>query len=138
MQELIKKHGLSIRVDNWRDECEFSDLLNHEVVDVFKDECFFQILTKTHLFQMYHDQDCCEHVYLQDVVGDIQSLIGNKILMAEESYGDEKPLSEHEESFTWTFYKLATIKGYVDLRWYGSSNGYYSESVTCIKTALEK
>ena len=71
-----------------------------------------------------------------DIVGDLQDLIGYPLLMAEEvtNAQDENPsgveVPDYQDSFTWTFYKLATIKGYVTISWYGESNGYYNESVS--------
>lgn len=81
-------------------------------------------------YRMFHDYDCCENVYIEDICGDINNLIGSEIIMAEEvTNRDLPPLDEYDESYTWTFYKFATVKGYVTIRWYGESNGYYSERV---------
>jgi hypothetical protein len=83
-------------------------------------------------FKMFHDQDCCEYVSIEDICGDLDDLVGNPILRAEEVTSRENPDGvdkEYQDSFTWTFYKIDTIKGGVTVRWYGESNGYYSESV---------
>ena len=91
-------------------------------------------LTDGRRFTLFHYPDCCETVDLNEIIGDIDDLIGVPLARAEEVEGENnEPLEgkkpEYAESYTWTFYKLATIKGEVVLRWLGESNGYYSESV---------
>jgi hypothetical protein len=81
-------------------------------------------------YQLYHSQNCCESVTIDDVVGDLKDLIGQPLLMSEEVSSVDLPNKEDgDSSYTWTFYKFATSKGYVTVKWFGSSNGYYSESV---------
>lgn len=117
---------------------EFSSLLGKTLVNIKvnedKDEILF-VDSDGRTYVMYHDQDCCERVEIESIVGDFSDLLGNPLLLAEEAVSDKAPdglvfSGYRDESETWTFYKLATVKGYVDIRWYGSSNGYYSESVS--------
>jgi len=79
-------------------------------------------------FMFYHSQDCCESVEINDITGDLQDLIGDPLLIADEVIGESQDFGQYD-SCTWTFYKFATRKGYVDVRWLGESNGYYSENV---------
>lgn len=81
--------------------------------------------------KMFHFQDCCESVYIDDVCGNLDDLVGTPLLVAESvSNLNLPPAEEYNEFYTWTFYKFATVKGYVTVKWYGTSNGYYSERVS--------
>jgi len=80
---------------------------------------------------LHHHQDCCESVSIEDIVGDLDDLVGTPLLVVEERVSNNEDGTDdmYAESYTWTYYSFRTIKGSVDIRWYGCSNGYYSESV---------
>lgn len=106
-------------------------------------------------YLMYHEQQCCESVTLEDVCGDPADLEDAYVISAEvrsapgnghcnypspdpdeyEWGWDEWMSSDHA---TWTFYVIQTNKGCVTIRWYGHSNGYYSEAVTFEKVSSEE
>lgn len=89
------------------------------------------------IYMLAHKQDCCEDVVIESIVGELSDLIGTPIWIAEsvsnESWDDRNVLHH-----TWTFYKFATHKGYVDIRFHGDSNGYYSESVDFYKVKVKE
>lgn len=113
---------------------KFEDLRGHTLVSIKNTGNTIEFeLRDGSRYSLNHHQDCCESVSVEDVIGDLQDLVGSPLLMAEEATSSQNPDGykpcEYQDSFTWTFYKLATIKGYVTIRFYGESNGYYSESV---------
>jgi len=119
-------------------ETSIEDLIGKIIykIDNRGDEMIFYCNDET-VYKMYHSQDCCESVSIEDIAGDLDDLMGSPILKASEDVSRENPEGvsyEYQDSFTWTFYNIATIKGHVTIRWYGESNGYYSESVDFIKS----
>ncbi len=83
------------------------------------------------LYRFYHSQDCCESVWIDEIHGDLSDLENTPLLVVEHvSNYDQESRNDYDESYTWTFYKFATIKGYVTVKFYGTSNGYYSEEVS--------
>ena len=117
---------------DWHAEAKMADMVGKVFTSVRNENTELVFENATERFVFFHQQDCCEHVSIEDVCGDLQDLVGEPLLMAEEVEG-QTPVdfdeAEHE-TVSWTFYKFATRKGYVDVRWLGESNGYYSEGVS--------
>lgn len=118
----------------WKDRRE-PDVLNGVLVK-YIDDCNDAILITTEdgrQFKFFHDQDCCESVRIWDTKGDLKSLQGKRIVSVEQEESGENPSDvippEWQDSFTWTNIVFRTDENTVIVRWYGDSNGYYSERV---------
>jgi hypothetical protein len=120
-----------------RQRVSFSDLIGKTLTNIFvsgdNSEITF-ITNDNKKYIMYHNQSCCESVEVEDICGRLTDLVGVPILDAYESTNSDNPKNNHDECFIWTFYNISTMKGYVTIRWYGVSNGYYSVSVTFEET----
>lgn len=99
---------------------------------------------------MYHEVNCFDRVWLEDICGDLKDLIETPILVAEKLDSQHETLSLdyfidgiksgtvdfadiRNQSQTYSFYTMRTRKGSVTLRWCGSSNGCYSEEVDIVE-----
>lgn len=100
-------------------DCDYT----HGFADVF-----VMTLEDGTTLRLYHDQDCCETVVIEDIDIDPKDLIGSTLVSFEEA-SEYDPDYEYG-SQTWTFYKIQTSTTCATIRWLGESNGYYSESVS--------
>jgi hypothetical protein len=114
---------------NWKDVNVLIGKVITEIKNKDNDELYF-LTSEGEVYKMFHYQDCCESVSIEEIIGSLDDLLDSPITMAEET----SETSENDwGSETWTFYKFATNKGYVTIRWFGESNGYYSESVDFVQ-----
>lgn len=109
---------------------EFSDLVGQTLKQCYtkgipEDSIHFITTTNKH-YRLFADDEMalCSLIYLEDICGELDDLVGSPIIQAEENSNNT---NDGDQSQTWTFYRIATEKGQVVVRWYGTSNGYYSE-----------
>ena len=126
----MKKQDLGSWDERYRNSCDIKDMVGKKITGIYYDEENFQILTDDGVYAFYHEQSCCEDVWLTQVDGISDKIIGSRIVIAE-VVTDEKSVAGG--SITWSFYKIGTNKGMIDFRFQGESNGYYSETVDLIK-----
>jgi hypothetical protein len=133
---------------SYENEHDISILNGRHIVDVTglehgSDEVVF-VCSDGSKWRMVHNQDCCESVSIEDVVGDVEDLQDATVIDARKETSETDPADRapgeddrYRDSFTWTFYIIQTNKGAVTIRWLGESNGYYSESVDfeCVREA---
>lgn len=117
----------------YRDRIELSSLVGEVLTYIDTDEKNDEIMLTTasgRKIKIYHDQDCCESVRIEDTQGNWHDLVGKVIVEASEDVkpqGDPPP--EYPDSWTRTTLTFRVDGATVISRWIGESNGYYSESV---------
>lgn len=136
MLQFIRKYEYNFDYD-LEPSCEIDVLIGKTLVSIenINNQALIFKTTDDEEYHMVHEYNCCEDVTIDDICGNLKSLVGTPIIVAEKTTNKNNKIFKHEndESCTWTFYKFATINGWVDVRWYGTSNGYYSEGVSFMK-----
>ena len=119
---------------------KFEDLVGKTLVRIEVDRLEFEngdeivFLTECgKKYRLFHDQDVNEQVDIDDICGNLGDLLGSPILVAEEVSNSSGTPKNDDVSYTWTFYKIDTARGGVTIRWYGCSNGCYSEAVDFVE-----
>lgn len=121
---------------------DFERLVGQIFTEVYHDDETIFFKSPTAEYILYHEQDCDEDVYIEDICGDLADLCNEPILYAKESINyQEGPLpGVYPESYTWTYYRIRTNTGTVIIRFYGTSNGYYSETASfyeCVRYSYD-
>lgn len=91
-----------------------------ESITVYDEFAIEYVFTDGSRVVQFHVQECCERVWFNDVDGDLNRLVGQVIIQAEE---------RHVPDPRWVmyFYTIRTELDSVTMRWYGDGgeSGYY-------------
>jgi hypothetical protein len=107
-----------------------------EIIGLEKNSPEVHIVTNQTTYKLYHEQDCCESVFVENVIGDEKDILNEEIIFAEEDTGANDPDwygDNYNDCHTWTKYVLKTKNASLEFWFLGESNGYYNENVSIEK-----
>lgn len=114
-------------MSHWNGDVSVNEFIGKTFTKVYADGTFY---TAEKQYDMYHPQDCCENVFLDEVIGDINDITDEEIINAfDTDEGDENDDRSYD-CVQYTNFHIVSQKGTVVFRWIGSSNGYYGTSVS--------
>jgi hypothetical protein len=120
------KRGRKMYLKQKNEEIQFDYLKDKIINKIEKDDDEIRFYLSDCIVALFHEQNYYENVHVDKIDGCLDDLLEHPVLLAEEVCKE------------WTFYRLATIKGYVTITFRSDSNDYYSVSVTCEKREVEK
>lgn len=89
-----------------------------------------KITTDEFVYDIFHIQDCCEDVEVNKIGDNIDDILNEIIILAEEDVSDCEG--------TLTRFTLQTKNGIFNFSFLGRSNGYYSETVDITKKPIRQ
>jgi hypothetical protein len=118
----------------WHD-VDIGTMVGSVVLRASRDEDSITFETDRGTWLLRHERDCCEEVTIEEVNIDLATVAG-LVTRAEEAssvgglHGDAEGKEDAwGDSWTWTFYRFCIGGQDFEARWFGQSNGYYSEDV---------
>lgn len=110
---------------------EFKKMIGEIITEITlktDDNDYEQLIFKTEndrTFKMFHENDCREIVYLEDVVGGkLTDLLGEKIIDVDIKTNSNYAKENNKEDIEYYFYEIKTMENTITLRWYGESDYY--------------
>lgn len=112
-------------------EEDITDAIGRKIVSVYVNSEMINLnFADGGYIQLYHEQDCCESVWLEnhkEVGEELKRMVGQTIRVFKER--TTHSVGGYSDSVTCTFYTIRTDMESCDFMFRGESNGYYSERV---------
>lgn len=126
---------------------DINEMIGKTIVKIVNvnDDCLYFYLENGDYYMFLHkdDDDCHGDVRIESICGSLHNILNSPLTVAKATYScgltddiDNFLPDWKQETCTWSFYKFATDKGCITVRWFGTSTNYEcSEKVTCVKVA---